>query len=202
MFMNIITRANTWGQTWRAKHLEWLFAFLAACRFTPNRITFLRFLAAPAFILFFPVYPRKMTLILLIACALDFVDGGLARYLKMADDRGKFWDVLVDHILYVAAIFTLLQTGAFSVGAFAYQLMIAPIMYLLATIKESEGSKTDWIIHPYYTVIYFKPVALGVLLVYVIWGINYVDAAMVLLNIAMTVAAAFFAAVLARRWSS
>lgn len=199
--MEIITTLNKRGQVWREKYFSWFFELLARCRFTPNRVTFLRFLASPAFILFFPVYPRKMTLVLLVACLLDFVDGGLARHLRIADDRGKFWDVLVDHILYVSAIFTLMMTGAFSVPAFAYQLLIAPITYLLATLKESEGKKTDWIIHPYYTIVYFKPVALLVLVLYVGWGILLVDQGILLLNVAMTAVAVSHAIVLARRWS-
>ncbi len=199
--MSFIATLNKAGQTWRARYLGWLFAALAAIHLTPNRITFLRFLSAPAFVLYFGTYPRKMTLVLLVACALDLVDGGLARYLKMENDRGKFWDVLVDHIVYVSAIFALMRTGAFSIDAFAYHLLIVPITFLLATIKESETTRTDWLIHPYYSIVYFKPVALALLVAYVGWGINAVDAGILVLNVLMTITAVFHAGVLARRWS-
>lgn len=199
--MSFIDNLNAAGQRWRARYLHWLFAGLAALHVTPNRLTFLRFLSAPAFIIFFGTYPRKMTLLLVVACTLDWIDGGLARYLKMESDRGKFWDVLVDHIVYVAAIFTLMSTGAFSVDAFAYQLLIAPITFLLATIKESEQRKTDWLIHPYYSIIYYKPFALALLVAYVGWGINAIDAGILVLNVAMTITAAYHTAVIARRWA-
>ncbi len=199
--MSFIDSVNTWGQRWRAKYLGWLFALLARMGFTPNRLTFLRFLSAPAFILLFSTYPRKMTLVLLIASFMDWIDGGLARHLKIASDRGKFWDVLVDHIVYVAALFALMRTGAFSYEAFAYQLMIAPITYLLATIKESEARKTDWLIHPYYSIVYYKPIALIAVVAYVGWGVNYIDVAMLLLNVCMTMTALYHAFVLSRRWA-
>ena len=199
--MHYIDRLNKASQRWRSQYLGWLFDALATIRLTPNRITFLRFLSAPAFILLFPTYPRKMTLVLVIACLFDWIDGGLARHLKIESDRGKFWDVLVDHIVYVAALFTVMRTGAVSVDAFAYQIMIAPIVFLLATIKESENRKTDWIIHPYYRVVYFKTFALLCLLLYVGWGINYLDVGILLLNVFMTLCAIYHAFVLSRRWA-
>lgn len=200
--MPVIDSLNELGKRWRSRYLGWLFAGLARLHFTPNTLTFLRFLSAPAFILFFPTYPRKMTLVLAIACAIDWIDGGLARYLKMESDRGKFWDVLVDHIVYVAAIFTLMRTGAFSFDAMAYQLMIAPVTFLLATIKESETRATDWIIHPYYTIVYYKPFALLALFAYVGWGINVVDVVVLLINVLMTITAAYHAFIISRRWAN
>lgn len=199
--MSFIESINLWGQRWRGKYFGWLFTLLARIGFTPNRLTFLRFLSAPAFILFFSTYPRKMTLVLVIASFMDWVDGGLARFLKISSDRGKFWDVLVDHIVYVSALFALMRTGAFSYDAFAYQLMIAPITYLLATIKESESRKTDWLIHPYYSIVYFKPIALVAVVAYVGWGVNYIDIAMLILNVCMTATALWHAFVLSRRWA-
>lgn len=199
--MQWITKANEWGQRWRAKHLRWIFAAMAKAGLTPNRLTFIRFLSAPAFIVLFPTYPRKMVLLLVSVSLLDWFDGGLARYLRIESDRGKFWDVLVDHIVYVAAVFALLRTGAFSVDAFAYHLLIVPVTYLLATIKESEFTKSDWLIHPYYTIVYFKPLALLAVVAYVIWGVDYISPMIILLNVAMTGVALFHAAVLARRWA-
>lgn len=199
--MQWIKRANDWSQKARSRHLGWFFAVLSNIGITPNRLTFIRFLAAPAFMLFFATYPRKMTLVLLIASALDWFDGGLARYLKIASDRGKFWDVLVDHILYVTAVYTLLMTGAFAIGPFAYHLLLVPIVFLLATIKESEMSKTDWLIHPYYSIVYFKPLAIVALLAYVGWGINWIEPLLIVLNTIMTGVAAYHTVVLVRRWA-
>lgn len=198
--MKWIDRLNEAGQVWRHRWFKPLYKVLTAVGVTPNQLTGLRFLAGPAFWLYFPVYPRKMTLVLLIAGALDFIDGGLARYQGVDSDRGKFWDVLVDHLNYVFAILALISTQAFSAGLLSYHLLIAPVFFLLATIKESEGKKTDWLIHPYYSAVYYKPLAICSLLVYVTWGINTIHETALILNIAMTMQSLYYVVVLLNRW--
>jgi phosphatidylglycerophosphate synthase len=196
----MIENLNQKSQVLRAKWLKPLYQLLTAVGATPNGLTFIRFLAGPVFFLYFPVYPRKMTLLLLIASAMDWVDGGLARYQGKDSDRGKFWDVLVDYLNYAFAILALLSTQAFDSVLMAYQLLIAPVCYLLAVLKESEGKKTDWIIHPYYSIIFFKPLALAALLLYVIWGINIINLTVLFLNVVMTVQAFYYVITLAQRW--
>ncbi|MBI4121715.1 MAG: CDP-alcohol phosphatidyltransferase family protein [Parcubacteria group bacterium] len=191
---------NKKGQEWRAIWLKPIYQLLTALNVNSNHLTFLRFLAGPVFFFYFPVYPRKMTLLLIVAGLLDLVDGGLARYQKRESDRGKFWDVLVDHLTYVFAILALLSTQAFAATILGYQLLIAPVCYLLATIKESEGEKTDWIIHPFYSIVYFKPLVIAALLAYVIWGVDTMTITILLVNVWMTVHAVFDAITLAKRW--
>lgn len=198
--MRFIETLNTKSQVWRAYWLKPLYKVLTAIGVTPNALTFVRFLAGPAFFFYFPVYPRKMTLVLLIASAMDWLDGGLARYQGRQSDRGKFWDVLVDYLNYAFAILALLSTQAFDTVSLAYQLLIAPVCYLLAILKESEGKKTDWIIHPYYSIVYFKPLALAALLLYVIWGINTINITLFFLNAVMTIQAFYYVTALAKRW--
>lgn len=199
--MHFIDVLNERSQAWRATWLKPVCRLLTALHITPNRLTFLRFLAGPAFFVYFPVYPRKMTLLLLVAAALDFVDGALARFQRVESDRGKFWDVLVDHTNYAFAILTMLMTQAFNTAGLAYHLLIMPVAYLLSTIKHSEKTKSDWIIHPYYTIVYYKPLALIALVLYVVWGYDTIDTTLLVLNIGMTIQAVWDATVLAHRWN-
>ena len=189
-----------WSQGFRAKIFASLFALLTKLSIKPNHITFFRFLLIPLFLHYLTVNPQLGVGLIILASALDWFDGGLARYQKSGSDRGKFWDVLVDHLIYVAALFGLILIGEFSVIHISYQLMIAPVLYLLAIIAASEKAKTDWIINPYYRIIYFKPVGLLAVILWAFTPIDVIDPAIAILNLVMTAVAAYYVGVLSQRW--
>lgn len=190
-----------WSVGFRAKLFRPVLVLLTKLRIKPNHLSFFRILGGLLFIYYFPTQPELAVIILLIFTLLDMVDGALARYQKNASDRGKFWDVLVDHLNYVLPLFGVVLAGIFSDVQIAYQLMIAPIVYLLATIVESEKTKTDWIIHPYYKIIYFKPFGLIAITLFAFTTINIVNETIFVLNIAMTLWTVYYIFVLNKRWS-
>lgn len=198
--MTKIDHFMKWGKRWRAKYMKPFFRLLTALRVRPNHITFVRALGGPAFVLIFPNCQIAAVGVIIVASLIDWIDGGLARYQKLSNDRGKFWDVLIDHLNYVFPVFTLIVVDSFNNAWLGYHLIIVPVLYLLATIKESEGKKTDWIIHPYYTIIYFKPIALLAIALYVFSEINIVNETVFSLNIAMTIWALYYSLVLSKRW--
>jgi len=199
--MSIIERVNLWGQKQRAIFLKPLFAFLTRLHLSPLHLTFTRGLAGPAFIFLYPYYPQTAIIVLLgVQVVFDALDGGLARYQNNHSDRGKFWDILFDHSNYVFAAFTLLIVGGFSQVIIGYHLLIVPIVYLLSTIKESEKKRTDWLIHPYYSIIYFKPFGVLALILMTFGIVNWVNETLLVLNILMTLWSVYYMVVLSKRW--
>ncbi len=191
---------NKRGQQLRAKLFAPIFPILTKLGFTPMRLTCLRLIGGVVFVFMLPKAPKTAFIILMLAALLDWIDGGLARYQQVASDRGKFWDVLVDHTNYVLAVFAFIRLGVFSPVILSYHLVIVPILYLLATIKESEHRKTDWIIYPFYAIVYFKPVGILVAFLYIWFEINQVNLVIALLNAVMTLFAVRFAIELHQRW--
>jgi len=190
------------SQDVRAKALSSFFARFTKWGLTANRLTLLRALAGPIFVWLFAMSKMKSAFFLLFFAAfLDLLDGGLARFQSSANDRGKFWDVLVDHLNYVFPIFALFFLPSVPSVFIGYQLLIVPVLFLLAIIKESEGRKTDWIIHPFYTIVYFKPLALLAFFLFVFLSIDILAQTVLFLDFVMTLWSVAFAIVLARRWS-
>jgi len=198
--MNKFTKLNKKSQDYRSTQLDVVWEFFTHFGVTANHLTFLRFWVGPLYVILFPTRPMTMFLVLLVAMLVDLLDGGLARYQNKAGDRGKFWDVLVDHTNYVLPIFALLFFPIVSPINIAYHLLILPIVFLLATIKESEFTKTDWIIHPHYSIVYLKPAVNTAVGFWVAGWLNYVDQTIFFVNILMTLMACYYAIVLAKRW--
>ena len=83
---------------------------------TPNKLTVLRFILVPVFIIY-AYYEHQQgalyisTLIFTLASFTDFLDGYLARKHNLVTDFGKFMDPLADKVLVVAALLFLVQIG-------------------------------------------------------------------------------------------
>ena len=81
----------------------------------PNKITVLRVLLIPFFIVFMMLgesWADWAALAVFVAASLtDFVDGHLARKLNMITDFGKFMDPLADKMLVAAAMILLTEKG-------------------------------------------------------------------------------------------
>ena len=78
----------------------------------PNKITMLRFLAVPVFVLIVSLFHGWEAdvlagLLFIAAACTDFVDGYLARSRNLVTTFGKFMDPLVDKILVTAALVAL-----------------------------------------------------------------------------------------------
>lgn len=80
-----------------------------------NKITLLRILLIPIFIIFLMInkpYSREMALaIFVIASLTDKLDGYYARKLNLITDLGKFMDPLADKLLVTSALLMFIQLG-------------------------------------------------------------------------------------------
>ena len=81
----------------------------------PNKLTLLRFLLVPVFMVFMYIDNPYSYLIGLIVFALasftDFLDGSIARKYNMVTDFGKFMDPLADKLLTTVALIYLCLNG-------------------------------------------------------------------------------------------
>lgn len=81
----------------------------------PNKLTLLRFLLVPVFMLFaYPVGKYSFLIALVVfavAAFTDFLDGNIARKYNMVTDFGKFMDPLADKLLTTVAIIYLVKYG-------------------------------------------------------------------------------------------
>ncbi len=78
-------------------------------RHIPNLLTIIRFLLVPVFLyfLFVSVLPTRIYIslwIFMIASFTDYLDGMLARKMKVVSDFGKIMDPLADKLLVLAAL--------------------------------------------------------------------------------------------------
>lgn len=81
----------------------------------PNKITFIRVLLVPVFILMFYInIPHNQLyagIIFIIAALTDTLDGYLARKYSLVTNLGKFIDPLADKLLVSAALILLVEVG-------------------------------------------------------------------------------------------
>ena len=94
---------------------------------TATKITLLRVLMIPAYMVFMYFSGGQVNLMMWIALAIfilasvtDFVDGYIARHYNQVSDFGKFLDPLADKLLTIAAMAMFCQWGSFP----AWALMI------------------------------------------------------------------------------
>lgn len=83
---------------------------------TPNKLTVLRFILVPFFLIAaYYEYSKEMlvisAIIFSIASFTDFLDGYIARKNNIVTDFGKFMDPLADKVLVAAALLFLIQIG-------------------------------------------------------------------------------------------
>lgn len=82
---------------------------------TANKLTVLRMVLVPVFVIILIIWPEKNNvlalIIFVIASLTDFLDGYVARRFNQTTDFGKFLDPLADKLLVMAAILTFVGWG-------------------------------------------------------------------------------------------
>ncbi|MDD4844034.1 MAG: CDP-diacylglycerol--glycerol-3-phosphate 3-phosphatidyltransferase [Anaerotignum sp.] len=82
----------------------------------PNKLTMLRVILIPVFLVVLFLVPAPMNryiavVIFIVASLTDFLDGYLARKWNLVSNFGKFMDPLADKLLVMAALVSLVQLG-------------------------------------------------------------------------------------------
>ncbi len=109
-----------------------------------NKVTLLRFLLVPVFILIVTLFHGWVAdllagLVFIVAACTDFIDGHIARSRNLITTFGKFMDPLVDKILVTAAMVALVAMERIS--AWVVILILAREFAItgLRTVAVSEG---------------------------------------------------------------
>lgn len=78
----------------------------------PNKLTTLRMLLVPVFIVLYLLgYPVPALIVFAAASFTDYLDGHLARKHNLVTDYGKIMDPLADKLLVTSALVCMVQTG-------------------------------------------------------------------------------------------
>lgn len=103
---------------------------------TPNKLTLLRVLLVPVFVLLFyvqfPAHYLLAALVFVAAAITDAVDGHLARKHHLVTDFGKFLDPLADKVLVVTALSCFLQQQKINIVAF---LLIVSREFMVSALR-------------------------------------------------------------------
>ena len=90
---------------------------------TANKLTMLRVLLIPVFLIFlyldFSGHQIAALAVFIIASCTDFVDGYVARHYNQTTDFGKFMDPLADKVLVTAAMLWFVEVGLMPAWALA-----------------------------------------------------------------------------------
>lgn len=178
-----IERTYVWRATWYGP----LVRILLRLGVTANGITAARilFVIPLAYYLFFQVDLRAALVFYILFWLVDTIDGSVARATGTANDRGKFFDVLVDNFMYSFVIIGFIYLEAAPAPLLSYHILIQLVVYVLGIIYAQEGRPTDWIIKPQAEQQYNKILAHIILALYV-FGIDGMRIGFILLNTWMT----------------
>jgi phosphatidylglycerophosphate synthase len=115
---------------------------------TPNMLSFSTIFFILLLVLTIKNYPGIALFMLWFAMLIDGLDGSLARYKKMASDKGKFTDMMCDSIN-----FTLVMVGFVIAGLVNPILAIIYVYFMLLLkvfiiVKRQLTQESDWLVHP------------------------------------------------------
>ena len=102
----------------------------------PNKLTIIRIVLAPLFLLLtlvdFPFHNLAAGLVFGAAALTDMYDGRIARSQGLITNLGKFLDPLADKMLTTAALLSFLATGHLDVWAVMLEFMVTSVRLLAA----------------------------------------------------------------------
>lgn len=130
-----------------------ILAILSRLGITAGMITLTRLVLGIIFLVVYPFSPNIALVLITAALILDSFDGALARMQGTSSDRGKFFDIVVDYMIFVFIISSFLQ-HKISPALVLHVAWLVGLLWLLAIIYKEEHKQTDWIIKPYPREIY------------------------------------------------
>ncbi|MBO5525809.1 MAG: CDP-diacylglycerol--glycerol-3-phosphate 3-phosphatidyltransferase [Clostridia bacterium] len=109
----------------------------------PNKLTVLRILLIPVFVLFFyltivPYHYLISAIIFIVACCTDFLDGYIARKYNLVTNLGKFLDPIADKVLVSTALIIMLTVPELFTIAFPYAWTMLAVGICVAVILARE----------------------------------------------------------------
>lgn len=121
---------------------------LAAIGIRPDVLTYLGIISMLGFVYFVDSNPVYASGCLVASLLMDNLDGGLARYLKVQSDLGKFTDVLADTLNFTLFVLGLVYASLISGVVAVLYVYFTIIMRILLIIKKNLHKETDWLIRP------------------------------------------------------
>lgn len=108
---------------------------------TPNKITLARILLIPLIVFFyladFIPYARLVaTILFIVACLTDFVDGHLARKTNQVTDLGKFFDSIADKVLISTGLILICAVPVFQGGPAVFPNWLGVICVVIILARE------------------------------------------------------------------
>ena len=147
------------SQELRARCLNPFMAILARCGVTPNGLTLLSLACGLAFCPVFIWSSRVAAFaLLLLHVILDGLDGPLARYLKIASNRGSMTDTASDQVVVAFSTVTLIHTGFAGVWPGALYIFFYTVVVILAMVRNAMEIPYSWLVRPRFLVFAWTPV--------------------------------------------
>ena len=108
---------------------------------TPNKITLVRLLLLPIIIFFYladfiPYGKLVATIVFVIACLTDFVDGYIARKYNMVTDLGKFFDSIADKVLIMTGMILIISGPLTGSAPVVYPTWLGIICVIIMLARE------------------------------------------------------------------
>lgn len=171
---------------------------------TPLMFTITRIVALPLLYLLLQegaggLFWAGILLIFLIIT--DFIDGTLARYLGIENDRSTFEDLFGDHLMYSVSLLGIMTLRGAGIELVAYNLVIMPVATLLAVLKKHEKGSTDWVINPRPGLGYYKVLFYFFFFAYIFFAKNYLDQVFWLMNVLLTLESIYYFWALQKKWA-
>ncbi|MGD2072619.1 MAG: CDP-alcohol phosphatidyltransferase family protein [Candidatus Thorarchaeota archaeon] len=167
---------------------------LSYANISPDMVNYFGVLMAIIFLVFIKQNIALSLLFLFLAVSADLIDGALARFRKIASDRGKFIDMVCDNLIFTIFVIALIYANLATLLTGIVLVYLMVVSKLFRCTVHSFYLKSDW---------YFKPVA-GFLpnlivyssyllfLIFVITQKNYFDSAFILFSIILGIDAIIF----------
>ena len=147
------------SQALRAQWLDPFMAILARCGVTPNRLTLLSLLSGLAFCPVFIWSSKIVAFALLVAhVILDGLDGPLARFMKVASNRGSMTDTTADQVVVTFSTITLIYTGFAGIWPGALYVFFYTVVVILAMVRNAMKVPYSWLVRPRFLVYAWMPI--------------------------------------------